>query len=82
MVVGHAKSIRYNVGGWPTRKYGDTLPIREKALIEDGDYALIIWVNRSSVIEKNLEYLRRLHKPTFVYEASATTRGVFYALEF
>jgi hypothetical protein len=42
---------------------------------------LIIWVNHSSVIEKNLEYLRRLRKPAFVYEVSTSARGVFYALE-
>lgn len=81
VIVGHAKTIRYNIGGWPTRKYGDSVPSREKALIDDCDYALKIWVNHSSVIEKNLEYLRRLHKHTFVYEVSSIIRGAFYALE-
>jgi len=81
VVVGHAKTIRYNVGGWPTRKYGDTLPEREKALIEDCDYALVIWVNGSNVIKGNLDYLRRLHKPVFVYEVTSTEKGTFYALE-
>jgi len=39
-------------------------------MIEDCDSAVIIWVNQSSVIAENLERLKRLGKPTFVYEYS------------
>ena len=42
-VVGHARSIRYNAGGWETRKYGDDLKERERNMIEDCDTAIIIW---------------------------------------
>ena len=68
VTVGHARSIRYNIGGWPTRQYGDDLRQRERALIEDCDYAMVIWSNHSGVIAENLEYLKRLHKLTFIYE--------------
>ena len=82
VAVGHARTIRYNIGCWTTHKYGDTLPEREKALIDDCDYALIIWVNRSSVIAKNLEYLKKLRKPAFVYETSSSwAQSDFYALD-
>jgi len=81
VTVGHAKTMRFNVGDWPTRKYGDTLESREKALIDDCDYALIIWVNHSSVIQNNLEYLKRRRKSTFVYESlSSGDQGRFYSL--
>ena len=32
VIVGHARSIRYNVGGWKTVKYGDDLNEREKRI--------------------------------------------------
>ena len=70
VTVGHARSIRYNVGDWNTVKYGDDLKEREKRMIEDCDSAIILWVDRSSVIAANLERLRKLGKPTFVYEYS------------
>jgi hypothetical protein len=70
VVVGHARSIRYNVGDWRTIQYGDDLKERERRMIEDCDSAVIIWVNQSSVIAENLERLKRLGKPTFVYEYS------------
>ena len=70
VVVGHARSIRYNAGGWRTVRYGDDLKERERGMIEDCDSAVIIWVNQSSVIAENLERLKRLGKPTFVYECS------------
>lgn len=70
VIVGHARSIRYNAGGWKTVKYGDDLKERENTMIEDCDHAIIIWVNSSSVIAKNLEQLKNLGKPTFVYEYS------------
>jgi len=73
VVLGHAKRIRYNAGGWRTFKYGDDLKERERGMIEDCDSAIVIWVNRSGVIAQNLELLKRLGKPTYVYECS--TRG-------
>lgn len=73
VVVGHAKSIRYNAGNWPTRQYGLELKDRERAMIEDCDEAAVIWVNNSGVIANNLELLKRLGKPTFLYEYSTET---------
>ncbi len=70
VIVGHARSIRYNAGDWMTKKYGDNLKERERGMIEDCDSAIIIWVNNSSVIAENLERLKRLNKPAFVYEYS------------
>lgn len=70
VVVGHARSIRYNAGDWVTVRYGDDLKERERGMIEDCDSAVIIWVNQSGVIAENLERLKRLGKPTFVYEYS------------
>lgn len=71
VVVGHAKSIRYNAGDWETRQYGSDLKSRERGMIEDCDSAIIIWVDNSSVIAENLEYLKRLGKLTFLYEYSS-----------
>ena len=70
VVVGHAKSIRYNAGSWPTQLYGDDVKSRERGMIDDCDSAIIIWVNSSGVIAKNLEYLKRQGKTTYVYELS------------
>ena len=70
VIVGHARSIRYNAGGWRTSKYGDDLKERERRMVEDCDSAIIIWVDESSVIAENLERLKRLGKPTFLYECS------------
>ena len=75
VVVGHAKSIRYNAGGWPTHMYGDDVQSRERGMIDDCDSAIIIWVNRSGVIAKNLERLKRQGKPTYVYELSTRDGG-------
>ena len=71
VVVGHAKSIRYNAGNWETHQYGTDLKSRERGMIEDCDSAIIIWVNQSSVIAENLEYLKKLGKLTFIYEYSS-----------
>jgi len=70
VIVGHAKSIRYNAGDWRAVRYGDDLKERERGMIEDCDSAIIVWVNNSGQIAKNLELLKRLNKPTFVYELS------------
>ena len=70
VIVGHARSIRYNAGDWRTVRYGDDLKERERGMIEDCDSAVIIWVNQSGVIAENLERLKRLGKSTFVYEHS------------
>jgi hypothetical protein len=70
VIVGHARSMRYNAGGWRTVRYGDDLKTRERGMIDDSDSAVIIWVDGSSVIAENLEYLKKLGKPTYVYEYS------------
>lgn len=73
VIVGHAKSIRYNAGNWPDKQYGLELKDRERAMTEDCDEAAVIWVNSSGVIAHNLEVLKRLGKPTFLYEYSTET---------
>ena len=73
VIVGHAKTIRYNAGNWKTRQYGEDLLEREINMIEDCDEAIVIWVNRSSVIANNLENLKKLGIPTFLYEYSEKT---------
>ena len=74
VVVGHAKSIRYNAGTWETRQYGNGVTEREKNMIEECDSAIIVWQDNSGVIAENLEILRRSGKPTFLYEYSSRTR--------
>jgi hypothetical protein len=73
VVVGHAKSMRYNAGNWKTVQYGVDLKERERRMIEDCDSAVIIWTDSSGVIAENLELLKNLGKPTFLYEHSTRT---------
>jgi hypothetical protein len=68
VVVGHAKSIRYNAGKWKTKQYGTSVTGRERNMIEECDSAIIIWQDNSGVIAENLEILKRSGKPTFLYE--------------
>jgi len=73
VIVGHAIRLRYNAGNWKDMQYGKNLKERERKMIEDCDFAIVIWMNNSSVIAKNLELLKRLGKPTFLYECSSET---------
>ncbi len=73
VIVGHALSLRYNAGNWEDRQYGKNVEERERGMIEDCTEAIVIWVNRSGVIAGNLELLKRLGKPTFLYEYSTET---------
>jgi hypothetical protein len=68
VVVGHAKNIRYNAGKWKTKQYGTSVTEREGNMIDECDSAIIIWQDNSGVIAENLEILKRLGKPTFLYE--------------
>ena len=70
VVVGHAKSMRYNAGNWKTIQYGIDLKARERNMIEDCDRAIVIWTDNSGVIAENLELLKNLGKPTLIYECS------------
>jgi hypothetical protein len=70
VVVGYARSMRYNVGNWKTMQYGTNLKERERGMIEDCDSAVVIWVDNSGVIAENLELLKNLGKSTFLYEHS------------
>ncbi len=74
VVVGHAKSIRYNAGDWKTRQYGISVTEREHNMIKACDSAIIIWTDNSGVIAENLELLKRLRKPTFLYEYYTKTK--------
>jgi hypothetical protein len=73
VIVGHAKSMRYNAGNWKTKQYGNDLKERELGMIEDCDSAVVIWTDASGVIAENLELLKNLGKPTFIYENSTRT---------
>jgi hypothetical protein len=80
VIVGHAKSIRYNAGSWRSVQYGDNLKERERGMIDDCDSAVIIWMNKSGQIAKNLERLKRLGKLTYVYECSTGDNVVRWGL--
>ena len=73
VIVGHAVRLRYNAGNWKDVQYGKDLKERERNMIEDCDSAIVIWMNNSGVIAKNLELLKRLGKPTYLYECSSET---------
>lgn len=73
VIVGHAKSIRYNAGDWKTKQYGNNVPEREHNMIKECDSAIIIWQDSSGVIAENLEILKRAGKPTFLYEYYSKT---------
>jgi hypothetical protein len=73
VIVGQAKSMRYNVGNWKTMQYGIDLKERESGMIEDCDSAIIIWTDNSGVIAENLELLKNLGKPAFLCEHSTRT---------
>ncbi len=75
VIVGHAKSMRYNAGNWKTVRYGVDLKERERRMIEDCDSAIVIWSDSSGVIAENLETLKNLGKPTFLYEYSTLTKS-------
>ena len=68
VIVGHGLSMRYNAGRWITISYGDDLKERERNMIEECDYAIVIWQDSSGTIAENLQYLKKLGKPTFLYE--------------
>lgn len=74
VVVGHAKSMRYNAGNWKMRRYGNSVTEREHSMIRKCDSAIIIWTDNSGVIAENLELLKRLGKPTFLYEYYTETK--------
>ncbi|UCE29026.1 MAG: hypothetical protein JSV85_07150 [Candidatus Bathyarchaeota archaeon] len=76
VVVGHAVRLRYNVGNWRDVQYGKNLKERERKMIEDCDSAIVIWMNNSGVIAEDLELLKRLGKPTYLYECSSETNHV------
>jgi len=76
VVVGHAVRLRYNAGNWKTVQYGRDLKERERKMIEHCDSAVVIWMNNSGVIAENLELLKRLGKPTYLYEYSSETNQV------
>lgn len=73
VVIGHAVRLRYNAGNWEDVRYGKNLKERERKMIEDCDSAVVIWMNNSGVIAENLELLKRLRKPTYLYECSSET---------
>lgn len=74
VVVGHAKSIRYNAGNWKTKQYGENVHERETNMIKECTSAIIIWADHSGVIAENLEILKIAGKPVFIYEFSNRTR--------
>lgn len=75
VVVGYANKVRYNAGNWPTESYGACLLEKERAMIEECDCAVAIWTNRSGVIAQDLEYLKKLGKPTYVHQCRTGSRA-------
>jgi hypothetical protein len=73
VIVGHAKSIRYNAGGWKTKQFGLSVTEREQNMIAECSSAIIIWHDKSGVIAENLEILKKMGKPTFIYEYDSGT---------
>ena len=74
VIVGHANSIRYNADNWETMQFGFSVIEREQNMIDECDSAIIIWADKSGVIAENLELLKRLGKPVFLYEYSTKTK--------
>ena len=75
-MVGLAVRLRCNAGNWKDVKYGKDLKERERKMIEDCDSAIVIWMNKSGVIAENLELLKRLGKPTYLYECLSENNNV------
>ncbi len=73
VIVGHAIRLRYNAGNWKVVQYGKDIKERERNMIKDCDSAIIIWMNNSGVIAENLELLKNLGKPTYLYEYNSKT---------
>lgn len=73
VIVGHAVRLRYNAGSWRDVQYGKDLKERERKMIEECDSAITIWADNRGVIAENLELLKRLGKPTYIYECSNRT---------
>ena len=73
VIIGHARSIRYNAGNWPDIKYGDNLRERELNMIRDCVSGVVIWQDNSGVIAENLENLKKLSKPTYLFEYNSRT---------
>jgi len=76
VVVGHAVRLRYNAGNWKDLQYGKDLKERERRMIGDCDSAIVIWMNNSGVIAENLDLLKRLGKPAYLYKCSSETNHV------
>jgi hypothetical protein len=77
VIIGHAKSMRYNAGHWPEMQYGSSLREREDNMIDDCYSAVVIWQDKSSVIAENLERLKQLKKPTYLFEYESSCGVVF-----
>ena len=78
VIVGHARSVRYNAGNWPDIQYGDNLRERERNMIHDCSSAVVIWQDRSSVIAENLEHLKQQATPTYLVEY-ARAQGIVFS---
>jgi hypothetical protein len=73
VIIGHARSLRYNAGNWSDHKYGDNLKEREINMIKDCVSAVVIWQDNSGFIAENLENLKMLSKPTYLFEYHSRT---------
>ena len=76
VTVGHMRKVRYNAGDWPTQAFGDDLEEKELRMIEECDSAIVIWVNKSGVIARNIQSLKKQYKPVFLYECWTDTSNV------
>ena len=72
VTVGFMRKVRYDVGDWPTEVFGSVLDGKELRMIEECDSTLIIWVNNSGVIGRNIISSKKKLKPIFLYECWTT----------
>lgn len=72
--------MRYNAGNWLDRKYGDNLRNRELNMTKDCASAVVIWQDYSGVIAENLENLKKMTKPIFLFEYHRSTGSVSYEM--
>lgn len=79
-------SCRNNLGDWPTRKVSAGSPGRrdfayyatkDRAMVQDADYGLMLWDGRSRGTLTSVVHLVRLGKPVVVYFAPERS---FYTL--
>ena len=73
VTVGYMRNVRYNAGNWPVQIFGSHLEEKELRMIEECDSAIVIWMNNSGVIGRNIQLLKRELKPVYLYRCWTDT---------